>query len=53
FGVHRLRAAGVSQTEWTRHCTYSVPDRFYSYRRSVHAQEADYGRQIASIALQS
>ena len=51
FGLHRLRAAGVGQAEWTRHCTYSDPKRFYSYRRTTHAKEADYGRLIASIAL--
>lgn len=51
FGLHCLREAGVTQAEWTRHCTYSDPDRFYSYRRSVHAQEADYGRLIATIRL--
>ncbi|MEO0391070.1 MAG: peptidoglycan editing factor PgeF [Pseudomonadota bacterium] len=51
YGLHRLRARGVGQAEWTRHCTYSDPERFFSYRRSVHAQEADYGRLIAAIAL--
>ena len=51
FGLHRLREAGVKQAEWTRHCTYSDPARFYSYRRTTHAKEADYGRLIAAIAL--
>ena len=51
FGLDRLRAAGVGQAEWTRHCTYSDPERFYSYRRSCHAKEADYGRLIAAITL--
>jgi copper oxidase (laccase) domain-containing protein len=51
FGLHRLRSAGVGSAEWTRHCTYSDPDRFYSYRRSTHAKEADYGRLIAAIRL--
>jgi YfiH family protein len=51
FGLHRLRSAGIGQVEWTGHCTYEDPDRFYSYRRSVHAKEADYGRLIASISL--
>ena len=41
FGLHKLRQAGVGQAEWTRHCTYSDPDRFYSYRRTTHAKEAD------------
>ena len=50
YGLHRLRAAGVN-AEWTRHCTYSDAARFYSYRRSVHQKEADYGRLIATIRL--
>lgn len=50
YGLLRLRRAGV-EAEWTRHCTYSDPARFFSYRRSVHAREADYGRLIAAIAL--
>lgn len=51
FGLHRLRSCGVGRAEWTRHCTYSDADRFYSYRRSVHRQEADYGRLISGIRL--
>lgn len=50
FGLTRLREAGV-EAEWTRHCTYSDPDRFYSYRRSTHLNEADYGRLISAIRL--
>lgn len=50
YGLHKLRQAGV-QAEWTRHCTYADPSRFYSYRRSVHDKEADYGRLIATIRL--
>ncbi|WP_171120262.1 MULTISPECIES: peptidoglycan editing factor PgeF [unclassified Ruegeria] len=51
FGLHRLRQAGIGQAEWTRHCTYSDPVRFYSYRRATHAKEADYGRLISAIKL--
>jgi YfiH family protein len=51
FGLSRLRSAGVGQAEWTRHCTYHDPDRFYSYRRATHAKEADYGRLISAITL--
>lgn len=51
FGLSRLRAAGVGEASWTGHCTYSDPERFYSYRRSVHRKEADYGRLIATIRL--
>ncbi len=51
YGLRRLAAAGVGQAEWTGHCTYSDPVRFYSYRRSVHRKEADYGRLISVIRL--
>lgn len=50
LSLYRLRATGV-HAEWTRHCTYSDPDRFYSYRRATHAKEADYGRLISAIRL--
>lgn len=51
FGLHRLRAAGVGHAEWTGHCTYSDPERFFSYRRSIHRGEADYGRLISAIRV--
>ncbi len=51
YGLHRLRNAGVGAAEWLRHCTYSDEARFYSYRRSVHRREADYGRLIAVIRM--
>ncbi|WP_145109497.1 peptidoglycan editing factor PgeF [Cereibacter sediminicola] len=51
FGLARLRAAGVGHAEWTRHCTYHDPERFFSYRRTTHAGEADYGRLISAIRL--
>jgi copper oxidase (laccase) domain-containing protein len=31
--------------------TYS-DERFYSYRRSVHRKEPDYGRHVHAIALE-
>lgn len=51
FGLGKLRAAGIEQASWTRHCTYYDESRFFSYRRSVHQKEADYGRLIAAIRL--
>jgi YfiH family protein len=51
FGLHRLRQAGVGHAEWTGACTYADPARFYSYRRTTHAGEADYGRLISVIRL--
>ncbi|UWS78808.1 peptidoglycan editing factor PgeF [Phaeobacter sp. G2] len=51
LGLHLLRQAGIGQAEWTRHCTYSNAELFYSYRRTTHAGEADYGRLISCITL--
>lgn len=48
----RLADAGIGQIELLDEDTYGQPDRFYSYRRSCHRGEADYGRQISMIALQ-
>ncbi|MEH6787168.1 MAG: peptidoglycan editing factor PgeF [Paracoccus sp. (in: a-proteobacteria)] len=50
FGLSRLRGAGV-EAEWSGHCTYSDPARFFSYRRATHEGQADYGRLISAIAL--
>ncbi|MEO5619417.1 MAG: laccase domain-containing protein, partial [Cypionkella sp.] len=51
YGLWRLREAGVGLAEWTRHCTFSDPTRFFSFRRTTHAGEADYGRLISVIRL--
>jgi len=51
YGLSRLVAAGVNAPQWTGHCTYEDPERFFSYRRSVHRNEADYGRLLAAIRL--
>lgn len=51
MGLARLRAAGVGHAEWTRHCTYRDSERFFSFRRTTHAGEADYGRLISTIRL--
>jgi YfiH family protein len=47
----RLAAAGIREVEDLGHCTYADPARFFSYRRSTHRREPDYGRHINAIAL--
>jgi polyphenol oxidase len=51
FGLAQLRDAGVGQAEWTGHCTYGDAERFFSFRRTTHLAEADYGRLISVIRL--
>lgn len=49
----RLAAAGIRHIEDLGLCTYCDPARFFSYRRSAHLGESDYGRHINAIALSS
>jgi polyphenol oxidase len=48
----RLENAGVLMIDDLGVDTYSDDERFYSYRRSVHRKEADYGRHLNAIALE-
>lgn len=50
--VNRLQKFGVTAA-WTGHCTYSSEEHFFSYRRTTHRAESDYGRQIAVIGLRT
>jgi YfiH family protein len=47
----RLERAGVGHIEDSGLCTYADAVRFFSYRRTTHRAEADYGRHISAIAL--
>ena len=51
FSLNLLKDEGISSIEWTGHCTYSDPENFFSYRRSCHKKEPDYGRLISAIML--
>ena len=50
FCVARLAAAGVAASA-TGRCTYADEARFFSYRRTTHRGEPDYGRQMSAIML--
>jgi YfiH family protein len=47
----RLKRAGIGHVEDLGLCTYADPARFFSYRRTTHRGEADYGRHVNAIAL--
>jgi YfiH family protein len=47
----RLHAAAVGTVEDLSRCTYAEPEQFYSYRRTTHRREPDYGRHINAIVL--
>ncbi|WP_114390678.1 peptidoglycan editing factor PgeF [Notoacmeibacter marinus] len=50
FTLNRLAEFGV-QAETLGLCTYEDEHRFFSYRRTSHRGEGDYGRQISAIML--
>ncbi len=49
--AHRLQSSGITRIDDCAEDTYANSDRYYSYRRATHQGEANYGRQIAAIAL--
>lgn len=51
YCVQRLSDAGIIKIDSLGLCTYENESLFFSYRRSVHRGEADYGRQISAIVL--
>jgi hypothetical protein len=51
YVAHRLTSAGVGAVEPLGICTYPPENGFFSFRRTTHAREPDYGRQISAIVL--
>ena len=51
FILHRLQTAGIGTAASLGLCTYSDEARFYSYRRTTHRGEPDYGRLISAVSL--
>lgn len=51
FVLSRLAALGLDTVENCTVCTYANESRLYSYRRTTHRKEGDYGRQISAIVL--
>ncbi len=47
----RLRSKGAGSIQDIGACTYENESILFSYRRSVHRFEGDYGRQISAILL--
>jgi len=52
YVAHRLQEAGVGLIEPLFTCTYAGQDDFFSFRRTTHRGEKDYGRQVSAIVLE-
>lgn len=50
YTVARLNAAGVAGSQLGL-CTYADEEKFFSYRRTTHRGEPDYGRHISAIVM--
>lgn len=51
FAVAELEGLGIKDVMATGQDTYADPEQFFSYRRSRHRVEPDYGRQLSAIVL--
>lgn len=51
FVADRLRAAGLAEVAQCSPCTYAHDSRFFSFRRTTHRSEPDYGRHISAIVV--
>lgn len=51
FILARLAEARIGGATSLDLCTYADEARFYSFRRTTHRNEPDYGRMISAIAL--
>lgn len=52
FILMKLQRSGVRDPIWTGQCTYG-DENFFSYRRTTHRGEPDYGRNLSAIMLRS
>lgn len=50
--IGRLSKIDV-QASWTGQCTYLEENQLFSYRRTTHRKEPDYGRQLSAIKIGS
>ena len=51
FVRSHLDRLGLASVEDTALCTYADERRFFSYRRTTHRGEPDYGRQLSAICI--
>ncbi len=51
YAASRLTSAGIASVRPLGVCTYPPENGFFSFRRTTHAGEPDYGRQVSAIAL--
>jgi YfiH family protein len=53
YVAQRLKKAGVAAVSDLALCTYPQENGLFSYRRTTHRGEADYGRELSAIVLKN
>jgi YfiH family protein len=53
YVASRLVHAGIAAVEKLSADTYAAEDKFFSYRRTTHKGEVDYGRDLSAIVLKA
>ena len=51
YCINKIKNYGVTEIDNIKKCTYKNSDEFFSFRRSLHEKEIDYGRQANAITL--
>lgn len=51
YVARRLLQLGLARVERQAPCTYADESKFYSFRRTTHRGEPDYGRQVSAIMV--
>jgi len=51
FILAELAGKGLASIASTDCCTYANESEYFSFRRTTHRKEADYGRQISAILV--
>ena len=51
FISKKLNDKGIANISSIKQDTYARDELFYSYRRSIHKKEDDYGRMISTIVI--
>lgn len=51
YVLNRLNLIGLGVIENGAACTYENESQFFSFRRTTHQKEPDYGRQISAIVV--
>lgn len=51
--LQRLKNAGVESPGNVAQCTYFNESKFFSFRRTTHREESDYGRNLSFVMLSS